>query len=56
MTLRPVGAADAAGLLAADPESVRLTGSHGHAALTLEDAEKWYGTPCCGTASGQSCP
>lgn len=44
VTLRPVEVADAAGVLACDPETLRLTGSHGLDALTLEDAEKWYAT------------
>lgn len=38
VTLRPVETADASGLLAFDPETNRLTGSHGQDALTLADA------------------
>ena len=40
--LRPVEAADAAGLLAVDQETLRLTGSHGTA--TLAELERWYAT------------
>jgi RimJ/RimL family protein N-acetyltransferase len=40
--LRPVGTADAAGLLACDDETLRLTGSHGSA--TLAELEQWYAT------------
>ena len=43
--LRPVGAADAAGLYDMDPESGRLTGSPKNdddPGWTLENLEKWY--------------
>lgn len=40
--LRPVEVADARGLLAIDPETARLTGSH--AGFTLKDLEDWYAT------------
>ena len=40
--LRPVETADAAGLLAVDAETLRLTGSHGTATLT--ELERWYAT------------
>ena len=40
--LRPVETADAAGLLAVDEETLRLTGSHGTA--TLPELERWYAT------------
>jgi RimJ/RimL family protein N-acetyltransferase len=42
--LRPVEAADAAGMLAAAPETVRLTGSHHFNEFTLERWENWYAT------------
>jgi RimJ/RimL family protein N-acetyltransferase len=44
VTLRPVQPADAAGLLAMDDETARLTGSPGGAdpAWTLEYLEQWY--------------
>lgn len=45
--LRPVAAADAAGLFAIDPESERLTGTVGmdnDPDWTLENVEKWYST------------
>lgn len=42
--LRPVEKADAGGLLAIDPETQRLTGSHRDAAFTLENLENWYTT------------
>lgn len=44
VTLRPVEVADAAGLLTLDPETLRLTGTHGQNALTLAATEKWYAT------------
>jgi RimJ/RimL family protein N-acetyltransferase len=45
VVLRPVAAADAAGLLAIDPETERLTGSHRAAGFfTLENVESWYAT------------
>jgi RimJ/RimL family protein N-acetyltransferase len=44
VTLRPVQPADAAGLLAMDDETARLTGSHARTepAWTLESLEQWY--------------
>lgn len=42
--LRPVEAADAAGLLAIDSETARLTGSNRDAGFTLENLENWYAT------------
>jgi RimJ/RimL family protein N-acetyltransferase len=44
VTLRPVRAADAAGLFAMDDETARLTGSHASTepAWTLEHLEQWY--------------
>jgi hypothetical protein len=42
--LRPVEAADAAGLLAIDSETARLTGSHLAAGFALKDLEDWYAT------------
>jgi hypothetical protein len=42
--LRPVEAADAAGMFAADPETVRLTGSHHFDEFTFERWENWYAT------------
>ena len=41
--LRPVSAADAAGLFACDDETLRLTGSHQKAA-GLREVEQWYAT------------
>jgi RimJ/RimL family protein N-acetyltransferase len=42
--LRPVEAADAAGIFAATPETIRLTGSHHFDEFTLEGWENWYAT------------
>jgi RimJ/RimL family protein N-acetyltransferase len=43
--LRPVEAADAAAMLTADPETIRLTGTHAYAEFfTLESLENWYAT------------
>lgn len=42
--LRPVEAADAAGLLDVDAETMRLTGSHPDAGFTLGRLEDWYAT------------
>jgi RimJ/RimL family protein N-acetyltransferase len=42
--LRPVEAADAAGLLAIDPETERLTGTHRDAEFSLKNLENWYAT------------
>lgn len=43
--LRPVEAADAAEMLAADPETIRLTGTHAYAEFfTLESLENWCAT------------
>jgi hypothetical protein len=42
--LRPVEATDAAGMLAVDPETKRLTGSQSSDFFTLESLEKWYVT------------
>jgi RimJ/RimL family protein N-acetyltransferase len=43
--LRPVEAADAAGMLATDRETIRLTGTHAYAEFfTLESLENWYAT------------
>jgi RimJ/RimL family protein N-acetyltransferase len=44
VTLRPVEAGDAPAALALNPETLRLTGTHGWQDLTLADAEKWYAT------------
>jgi RimJ/RimL family protein N-acetyltransferase len=43
VVLRPVEVADAAGLLAVDPET-KLTGSNQNSAFTLENLESWYAT------------
>lgn len=43
VVLRPVEIADAAGLLACDEETLRLTGSH-HRAHGLAELERWYAT------------
>jgi hypothetical protein len=40
--LRPVQVADAAGLLAVDAETLRLTGSH--LTASLAELERWYGS------------
>lgn len=42
--LRPVEEADAAGMLATDPETFRLTGTHAYAQFTLESLKNWYAT------------
>jgi RimJ/RimL family protein N-acetyltransferase len=42
--LRPVETADAAGIFAADPETVRLTGTHHFGEFTFERWENWYAT------------
>jgi RimJ/RimL family protein N-acetyltransferase len=42
--LRPVEVRDAAGLLAVDPETERLTGSHRDTEFTLANLESWYAT------------
>ncbi|HEX9065878.1 MAG TPA: GNAT family protein [Streptosporangiaceae bacterium] len=42
--LRPVQASDAAGLLAVDAETLRLTGSPQDTGFTLEKLEDWYAT------------
>ena len=42
--LRPVEKTDAAGLLAIDPETARLTGSHTDSGFTLKSLEAWYAT------------
>lgn len=42
--LRPVETADAAGLLAIDPETARLTATRTDARFTLKDVEDWYAT------------
>jgi RimJ/RimL family protein N-acetyltransferase len=42
--LRPVEAADAAGMFAADPETYRLTATHSAAELTLDSWKNWYST------------
>jgi RimJ/RimL family protein N-acetyltransferase len=44
VVLRPVEVADAAGLFALDPETLRLTGSNQDSAFTLENLENWYAT------------
>jgi RimJ/RimL family protein N-acetyltransferase len=43
VTLRPVSASDAVGLMACDEETLRLTGSHGRA-HDLAELEQWYAT------------
>ena len=43
--LRPVEVTDAVWMLAADPETIRLTGTHSSAEFfTLESLENWYAT------------
>jgi RimJ/RimL family protein N-acetyltransferase len=43
--LRPVEVADAAAMLATDPETIRLTGTRAYAEFfTLESLENWYAT------------
>jgi RimJ/RimL family protein N-acetyltransferase len=42
--LRPVEKTDAAGLLAIDPETARLTGSHTDGRFALKSLEAWYAT------------
>jgi len=44
VVLRPVEVKDAAGLLAIDPETERLTGSQRDAEFTLANLESWYAT------------